>query len=168
MKQSTKIIIAASLVAAITIAIIVRRKSNEKKVKEINDILDAKVKDPNQQGGQTIVSKDIYDKLPAGTYPLQFGSASKKMYDLQNLLNKNFGTSIDMDGKYGLSTWKTMCDKIWNKGFGSSEYGSCYDYHATTDKDKVATRRAVKTEDFEKVKNYVQGSTFDGVEVKMV
>jgi len=102
---------------ALTVYIVINRKRKAKEIKAINDILDSKVADPNKDGGQVIIQKSVYDKLPDGQFPLKFKDISKKVYDLQKALNVKYGTSIDQDGKFGQSTASALCKHY---------FGSCF------------------------------------------
>ena len=96
------------------IALVVIRSKNKKKIQDINDILDSKIKDPNASStGQTIISKSDRDKLPNGRFPLKFGDKNKKVYDLQVLINKKYGLNIDLDGRFGQSTASALCKNYY-------------------------------------------------------
>jgi len=108
--KNEKIIYGIGLgLVALTVYVVINRKRKAKEIKAINDILDSKVTDPKKDGGQVIIEKSVYDKLPDGQFPLKFGSKSKKVYDLQKALNVKYGTSIDQDGKFGQSTASALC-----------------------------------------------------------
>jgi hypothetical protein len=149
-------IIAGIVAISIISFVVIRRNKNKKLIKQLNDILDAKIVDPNQSGSQVIISKTEYDKLPVGNFPLKIGEKNKKVYDVQMALNRKYSSGIDVDGKYGESTFVSMCSNIWNKGFGSSYYGSCFDLHATS----TPTRRAITQTDWA---NLQKSANFDGV-----
>ena len=102
---------------ALTVYIVINRKRKAKEIKAINDILDSKVADPNKDGGQVIIPKSVYDKLPDGKFPLKFKDISKKVYDLQKALNVKYGTSIDQDGKFGQSTASALCKYYFKSCF---------------------------------------------------
>ena len=145
-------IVAASVIVGIIIFVAVRRNGNAKKVKEISDILDGKKQDPNSGGGQNIIPKSEYDKLPAGTYPIKFGQKNKKVYEIQKLLNKKFGSNIDLDGRYGETTWKAMCDKIWSSWIKA---GECYELSKTSPSASNPTglvKRYLTNADYESLK----------------
>lgn len=95
--------------------ILSNKKKNEKIIQEINDILDGTKPDPQkkQMGGQVVIQKSVYDKLPAGSFPLAIGQKNKKIYDLQKLLNDNYGSNLDLDGKFGQGMYSVLCDKFW-------------------------------------------------------
>ena len=149
-------IIAGAVVISIITFVVIRRNKNKKLIKQLNDILDAKIVDPNQSGSQVIISKTEYDKLPVGNFPLKIGDKNKKVYDVQMALNRKYTSGIDVDGKYGESTFVSMCSNIWNKGFGSSYYGSCFDVSLT----KTPTRRAITQKDWADLQ---KSANFDGV-----
>lgn len=108
--KNEKIIYGVGLgLVALTVYVVINRKRKAKEIKAINDILDAKVPDPNKEGGQVIIQKSVYDKLPDGQFPLKLGDKSKKVFDLQQALNIKYGTSIDQDGKFGQSTATALC-----------------------------------------------------------
>lgn len=119
MEQKTKNIIlitGALAVVGTGIYIAVRAPIKKAMAQKINDILDAKIKDPNQSVGQTIISATDLAKLPVGNFPLKVGDANQKVYALQQALNRNYGTSIDLDGKFGQGLYKVLCDKYFNYG----------------------------------------------------
>lgn len=148
-KRTINIIIGFVLLGGATTGILINRNIKKKKEQQILDIINGNKTDPNNQSGQTIISNADLDKLPNGTFPLKIGDKNKKVYALQQTLNANYGTSIDLDGKYGDSTFKAMCSNVWNKGFGSSYYSSCFDVHLT----KEPTRKTISESDYETVKN---------------
>jgi LPXTG-motif cell wall-anchored protein len=122
MKKLTKqqwYMVAGGVVAISLITfIVIRRRKNKKTIKQINDILDSKVKDPNAASeGQTIISEVQRAKLPDGRFPLKFASVSKKVYDLQKLLNKKYALNIDLDGKFGQSTASALCKNYFSTCF---------------------------------------------------
>lgn len=155
-KRQKYAIVGGVLAVSVITFVIIRRNKNAKLIKDINDILDAKVKDPNQTGSQTIITQDQYKGLQDGNFPLKVGDKNKKVYDIQMALNKKYGSGIAVDGKYGESTFQSMCSNIWNKGFASSYYGSCFDIHATSS----PTRRAITQVDWQ---NLQKSANFDGV-----
>jgi hypothetical protein len=149
-------IIAGAVVISLITFVVIRRNKNKKLIKELNDILDSKVPDPNKSGSQIILTPAQLGTLPNGNFPLKIGDKNKKVYDVQMALNRKFGSGIDADGKYGESTFQSMCSNIWNKGFGSSYYGSCFDLHATS----TPTRRAITQKDWADLQ---KSANFDGV-----
>ena len=156
MKLSKKnIYIGIGLIASVSaiVYIINRRKKNEKTIQQIKDILDQKIKDPNTGGGQKIILKNEYDALPIGQYPIKFGDKNKRVYEIQIMLNKKFGTSIDLDGKYGNSTYQVLCDKVWSNWY---TVGDCYELTKTSPTTKNPTgliRRYIEQKDYEAVKS---------------
>ena len=148
-KRDIAIILSSLVVTSVIVFIVYKRQKNKKDIQMINDILDSKIKDPNASQSQNIISSAEYNSLPTGIFPLKFGDKNKKVYELQRLLNQNFGTSIDLDGKYGDSTFQAMCSKVWNSGILSLKYVDCYDTTL-----KGFARKVVSQIDFEKVKNY--------------
>lgn len=147
MNKKEKILTGVAIALAITtVFILVNRAKKKKQIKEINDILDAKKADPNQEGGQVIIAKTEYDKLPDGRFPLKFGDKNKKVYELQKNLKRNYGLTIDLDGRLGASTAEALCGKIWK---------TCYT-------DIQARNYSVSQDDFNKVKNYRASQSFDG------
>jgi hypothetical protein len=95
--------------------IIVNRRKKLRMIGEIEDILNGKKQDPNAEN--YILPQSVYEKLPEGSFPLKITSPaiqSKKVYRLQMALNKNYGTKIDVDGKFGLQTYDTLCDVYWD------------------------------------------------------
>lgn len=149
MQRKTKIIIASIIfVGGLTTYLVYRRTQKTKLITKLNDILDAKIKDPSgQNGGQKIITADVYNALPDGVFPIKFGDASKKVYDIQRLLNSKFGSSLDLDGKYGESTWEIMCSKIWNTGWFTTTATDCYD----TDFSGIH-KKAITQKDYESLK----------------
>jgi hypothetical protein len=160
MKKLNKVqiggIVAGVVIISIITFVVIRRNKNKKLIKQLNDILDSKVADPNQSGSQVIISKTEYDKLAVGNFPLKIGDKNKKVYDVQMALNRKFGSGIDVDGKYGESTFVSMCSNIWNKGFASSYYGSCFEVKL----GKTPTRRAITQKDWADLQ---KSANFDGV-----
>lgn len=109
------LIAGGAMVLGATAYIIYNRKRKLKMIGEIEDILNGKVSDPNATN--YIIPKSVYDKLPEGVFPLKITSPaiqSKKVYRLQQALNKNYGANIDLDGKFGLQTYDTLCDLYWD------------------------------------------------------
>lgn len=132
--------------------IYIRRKKNGVKIQQINDILDQKVADPQTGGGQKVILKSEYDALPMGQYPIKFGQKNKRVYEIQKMLNKKFGTSIDLDGVYGESTWKVLCDKVWSSWF---KVGECYELTKTSPTKQNPTglvKRYITQKDYEAIK----------------
>jgi hypothetical protein len=152
-----KLAIVGGVVALSVITfVIIRRRKNAKLIKDINDILDAKIPDPNQTNSGGIIPPAEAKALAEGNFPLKIGDKNKKVYDVQMALNKKFGSGIKVDGKYGESTFQSMCSNVWNKGFGSSYYGSCFDLHVSS----APTRRAITQVDWQ---NLQKSANFDGV-----
>jgi len=100
------------LVGAATTFIIINRNKKKKQIKAINDILDQKV----ATGGQVQIPKEAVDKLPDGKWPLKIGDKNKKVLALQQALNRNYGTTVDVDGSFGQGLYKALCDKYFNYG----------------------------------------------------
>jgi len=150
--KNEKIIYGIGLgLVALTVYVVINRKRKAKEIKAINDILDSKVADPNAPVGNVIISEDKFKALPDGKFPIKIGEKSKKVYAIQQALNKLYSSNIDLDGVYGESTFQTMCSKIWASGtFGSKEI-NCID-HAWND-PTLRTRRKITQEDYEKVIN---------------
>ena len=148
-------IVAGSLAISLITFVVIRRNKNKKLIKQINDILEAKIPDPNQTGSQTILSADELKKLPVGNFPLKIGDKNQKVSDVQMALNKKYGSGISVDGKYGESTFVSMCSNIWNKGFGSSYYYSCFDIAQLSS----PSRRAITQLDWQ---NLQKSANFDG------
>jgi hypothetical protein len=155
MKLSKRnIYIGIGLLASIggVIYIINRRKKNEKIIQQVKDILDQKVADPNTGGGQKVILKNEYEALPIGQYPIKFGQKNKRVYEIQKMLNKKFGTSIDLDGKYGESTWNALCDKVWSSWY---KVGECYELTKTSPSQSNPTglvKRYIQQADYEAIK----------------
>lgn len=155
-KRKKLAIVGGVLAISVITFVIIRRRKNAKLIKDINDILDAKVKDPNQTGSQTIITPAQLNALPKGNFPLKIGDKNQKVYDVQMALNRKYGSGINADGVYGESTFQSMCSNVWNKGFGSSYYGSCFDLHVSS----APTRRAITQVDWQ---NLQKSANFDGV-----
>lgn len=150
-------IIAGALAISLITFVVIRRNKNKKLIKQINDILEAKIPDPNQTGSQIILPPEELKKLPLGNFPLSIGDKNQKVSDVQLALNKKFGSNISVDGKYGESTFVSMCSNIWNKGFGSSYYYSCFDILTSN-----PSRRKITQLDWQ---NLQKSANFDGEEV---
>jgi hypothetical protein len=114
-KTYTLAIIGAVMVVGAISYIAYRRNSNKKIIGEINDILDGTATDPNNkpQGGEIILSQTDYNSLPAGSFPLKIGDKNKKVYDMQKNLKANYGSNLDLDGKFGVGTYSVICDKYF-------------------------------------------------------
>lgn len=139
-----------ALLLGIGAYILINRDKKKKQIQYINDVLDAKVSDPNAGVGQKILNKTELSKLPVGSFPIKFGSApSQKMFAVQQALNKNFGSNIDLDGKYGESSFVTLCSKLWNTGWTTSRTKDCFEYSLTS----APVRRAITQEDYNKILN---------------
>jgi len=155
MKLSKKnIYIGIGLIASISaiVYIIKRKKDNQKIIQQIKDILDQKIKDPNTGGGQKVILKNEYDALPLGQYPIKYGEKNKRVYDIQRMLNKKYGTSIDLDGIYGNSTYDVLCDKVWSSWWS---IGDCYELTKTSPTTKNPTgliRRYIQQKDYDAIK----------------
>ncbi len=159
-KQKIVIGVASVVIVGTVIFIIVNRKKKMKKMKEINDILEARVPDPSSTNtGQKIITAEVAKALPDGVYPVKFGEKNKKVYALQVALNKSFGTSIDLDGKYGETTWKALCDNVWSSIF---KVGECYELLKTKPTAGNPTgliKRYITQDDYNKVAAH---KNFDG------
>ena len=106
-----------ALVSLITF-IVIRRNKNKKTIETLNKILDGAIKDPGQQTeGKVTITKLELDKLPLGRFPLKFKDRSKKVYDLQRLLNRKYGLNIDEDGRFGQSTASALCKNYFKTCF---------------------------------------------------
>jgi len=148
MKRKTKIFIGLGIVLGATAFLTIRRIRNKKEIQKINDILDAKIKDPNTNvGGQKIIEKSAYDALPDGVFPIAFGGKGKKVYDVQRFLNSKFGTTLDLDGVYGDSTFEALCSKVWNTGLLTAKYIDCYDTNLSG-----VSRRKITQQDYDNLK----------------
>lgn len=162
MKKLTKpqiyAIIGGVVVASIITFVVIRRRKNKKLIKQINDILDSKVVDPNVSAGTNIITPSQLNALPKGNFPLKIGDKNQKVYAVQQALNKKFGSNIDMDGKYGESTFQSMCSNVWNKGFGSSYYASCFNVGLSG-----ASRRTITQRDWEELQKSANFSGVDGL-----
>jgi len=115
-KRQIYAIIGTVAVLSVITFVVLRRNKNKILIKEINDILDSKVKDPNAPTGQVILSQADINKLPVGTFPLKVKDKNQKVAGLQKMLNLNYGTQISVDGKFGVELYKILCDKYFNYG----------------------------------------------------
>jgi hypothetical protein len=144
-------LVGTGVITALVITYLLINKSKKKKdIVEIYDILDSVTKDPNNNNaGQVIIPPSKLQELPDGKFPLKIGDKSKKVYALQIALNKKYGTTIDLDGKMGVGTWNTICDKFWNSGMLSTKITACY----TTDlaNKKLYKYRDVTQSDYDNI-----------------
>ena len=115
-KRQIYAIVGTVAVLSVITFILIRRNKNKILIKQITDILDSKIKDPNAPQGQVILSKEELNKLPVGNFPLKVGDKNQKVGALQTMLNKNYGTKISVDGKFGVELYKILCDKYFNYG----------------------------------------------------
>ncbi len=156
---------ATTVILSTVIFLIINRKRKIAKAKEIKDIVHANIKDPSQtNAGQVIIKSSDLASLPDGKFPIKIGDKSKKVYAMQQALNKTYGTSIDLDGKYGESTFVTLCSNLWDKGVLSSYEASCIDHGVPTLANPTGrTRRMITQKDYDAV---VSHHNFTGSEVK--
>src|ERR1035437_2521447 len=112
-KRTILIISSATVVIGAITYILINRSNKKKDLKIINDILDGNVKDPNQGGGQIVVSTADINKLPVGYFPLKRGDKNQKVAALQKALNKAYGTSVSIDGQFGQETYDILCSKYF-------------------------------------------------------
>lgn len=145
MKEGTKttlIIIGALGVVGTAVYITIQAPKKAAMIKTINDILDAKIKDPNaSNSGQNVITADALSKLPTGNFPLKVGDSNQKVYALQQALNKNYGSTLDLDGKFGQGLYKELCSKYFNYGctlLGISVYDRTIEQ---TDFDAINTHK---------------------------
>lgn len=115
-KRQIYAIVGTVAVLSVITFIVIRRNKNKILIKQITDILDSKIKDPSAPQGQVILSKEELNKLPVGNFPLKVGNQNQKVGALQTMLNKNYGTKISVDGKFGVELYKILCDKYFNYG----------------------------------------------------
>jgi hypothetical protein len=115
-KRQIYAIVGTVAVLSVITFIVIRRNKNKLLIKQITDILDSKIKDPSAPQGQVILSKEELNKLPVGNFPLKVGDKNQKVGALQTMLNKNYGTKISVDGKFGVELYKILCDKYFNYG----------------------------------------------------
>jgi hypothetical protein len=151
-KRNLYVGIGVAAIVGVVTYVVIRRKNNANKIQQINDILDQKVQDPNTGAGQKIIQKSEYDKLPMGQYPIKFGQKNKRVYEIQKMLNRKYGTSIDLDGRYGESTWNALCDKLWSSWY---KVGECYELTKTSPTQSNPTgliKRYIQQKDFEALK----------------
>lgn len=108
--KNKKVLIGVGIGAvALTAWLIYNNDKKKKEIQYINDVLDGKVADPTTGGAQKIISKTDLSKMPVGVFPLKFGDKNQKVYALQVALNRKYGTSIDLDGKFGITTSNAIC-----------------------------------------------------------
>lgn len=103
------LIATSTIVVGAIVFLIINRNKKKKMIDQINALLDGNV--PDQ--GQKVISDTDYAALPTGTFPIKIGQKNKKVYDIQKALNQFKGSHLDLDGVYGESTWKVICDKWW-------------------------------------------------------
>lgn len=138
-------IIAGSVaVVGTTTWILINRHNKQKKEKQIMDILNGKIADPNSGGSQTVISQADASKLPDGYFPLKRGDKNKKVLALQQALNKAYGTSISLDGQFGKETYDILCSKYFSfcaptslglsasRTIGASDFESIQNVKAST------------------------------------
>jgi len=130
-KNQIYAIVGTIAVLSVITFIVVRRNKNKILINQINDILDSKVKDPNAPTGQVIISQADLKKLPIGNFPLKIGDKNQKVYALQQALNKNYGTNISLDGKFGVELYKILCDNYFNWGCTVIPFGAVNIYKRT-------------------------------------
>ncbi len=111
-KQKFYIGTAVVLLVGTGIFIAVNRKKKTAQIKVINDILDQKV----ATAGQKQIPAEQIAALPDGKWPVKIGDKSKKVLALQQALNRNYGTTVDVDGSFGQGLYKALCDKYFNYG----------------------------------------------------
>lgn len=160
MKKLTKpqiigIIGGVALLSLVTF-VIIRRRKNKKLIKQVNDILDAKVPDPNATAGQTILPPAELKKLPEGNFPLKIGDKNQKVFAVQMALNKKYGSGINADGKYGESTFVSMCKNLWNNKFYTTYETQCID-HTLSGRQ----RRMITQSDWQELQ---KSANFDGLD----
>jgi hypothetical protein len=164
-KQKIVIGVTSAIVVGTIIFIVVNRRKKQKKMKEINDILDARVVDPSSPNqGQKILKPEEVKALPDGVFPIKFGDKNKKVLAIQQALNKAYGKTIDQDGRYGETTWKALCDNVWSSWL---KVGECYELTKTRPTASNPTgliKRYITQDDYDKIishKNF-DGDNFDG------
>jgi len=168
MKKLTKpqiyAIVGGVMALSVITFVIIRRRKNKKLIKDINDILDAKVKDPNQTGTQTVLPPSEVAKLPVGNFPLAIGDKNQKVHAVQMALNRKFGSGIDADGKYGESTFVSMCKNLWNTKMYTTYETQCIDHSLGG-----RTRRKITQADWQELQKTANfdGSGFDGEKIGM-
>jgi hypothetical protein len=141
-KKQIYAIIGTLAVLSVITFVVLRRNKNKILIKEINDILDSKIKDPNAPLGQVVLSPIEISKLPVGTYPLKVGDKNQKVAGLQKMLNQNYGTRISVDGKFGVELYKLLCDKYFNYGCTVVGLGNIYKRTiSATDFDEISKHK---------------------------
>lgn len=125
---------AGTLIAGGITFILIKKFSNKRKIAEIYEILEGK----KASGGQVIDTAGIAN-LPDGQFPLRFGNKNKKVAELQRALNVRYGSSLDIDGKFGTSTASVLCKNYFSTCFDSIQVvnlPSTYEI-TQTDFDKI-------------------------------
>ena len=155
LSKGVKIGLLAASALAVTF-IVWKRVKNTKGIKNINDQLDGKIADPTNVG-QKVINQTQVAALPEGAYPISLGSApNKKIFALQQLLNSRFQSGIDLDGKYGTSTFNAMCKNIWAKEhIYSTETVSCTDVTESAKQGKHIARQ-ITQDDYNKLVNFTK------------
>lgn len=150
-KQKIAIGVGLGLVALGTYLVIMRGKK-QKELQKLRDILKGAKPDPNKPAGQVILTPEKLAALPDGKFPIKIGEVNKKIFALQQALNRAYGTNIDADGKYGDSTFQAMCSNVWNTGLikYTVGYEACIEH---TLKNPLGERRAITQADFDIVMN---------------
>lgn len=125
-KEHKIAIVSAVLVTGVVTYILINRSKKKKQILEIEKILSGEKRDPNAPSGQLVLTTTQIAQLPSkGGFPFKIGNKHQKIAGIQQLLNKKFGSNIDVDGVYGESTYQSMCKNVWSVGILNNELTSC-------------------------------------------
>ena len=141
-KREKWAMVGGAVVLSTIVFVLIRRNKNAIMIKQINAILDGKKREEGAPSGQIILTNQQASQLPIGSFPLKVGDKNRKVYDLQMNLNRNYGTQISADGKFGTELYKILCDKFWN--YGCTVLGIANMYYRTissADFDEIAKHK---------------------------
>lgn len=130
-KINSTVVITSIIVFGVVVYVIVNKIIKNKEMSKIIDIIDGNT----TEDGEPI--KDIIKTLPIGNFPLKIGDKNQKVYMLQKNLNNAYGTSLDLDGKFGQGLYNALCDKYWTL--------PCIPF---------VYNRDIEQSDFDSIKNY--------------
>jgi len=131
--------------------VIVKRVKNAKTIKKLDDILAGKIPDPNN-AAQTVISAAAQTALADGAFPLAFGSSSKKVLAVLQLLMSKFQSPINANGLYDKQTWAAMCKNVWNTHVYTAQAVVCYEGVSLTHE------RSISQDDYTFLQNYVKSN----------
>ena len=131
--------------------VIVKRVKNAKTIKKLDDILAGKIPDPNN-AAQTVISAAAQTALPDGAFPIAFGSSSKKVLAVQQLLMSKFQSPINASGLYDAQTWSAMCKNVWHSTF-KIDAVACYEGTGVE-----GIKKSITQDDYTFLQNYVKSN----------